>query len=207
MNALQIIGAQGVVAIVRSATPEEAATAVATLLDAGLRAVEVSLVTPGALDVVRDAAAHAPQDAVIGVGTVLTVAQAKASADAGARFIVSPAFDRGVVAEAAALGMLVLPGVATPTEAVDAAAAGAPAVKLFPASLWRPDVLREVRTALPWLQVVPTGGVSLTSAPEWIRAGALAVGVGSTLTRAENPGVTVRALLDAIAAARAAGTS
>jgi 2-dehydro-3-deoxyphosphogluconate aldolase/(4S)-4-hydroxy-2-oxoglutarate aldolase len=162
----------------------------------------VSLVTPQALEVVREAAASAPHGALIGVGTVLTVEQLIASDDAGARFVVSPSFNERVVREAAARGILALPGVATPTEAVDAIAAGAQAVKIFPASLWRPDVLREVRAALPWLEAVPTGGVTPANAPDWIRAGALAVGVGSALTRARHPGRAASELLSSIASAR-----
>jgi 2-dehydro-3-deoxyphosphogluconate aldolase/(4S)-4-hydroxy-2-oxoglutarate aldolase len=205
MSALERVRAQGVVAIVRSPTPEDAAAAVATLLDAGLRVVEVSLVTPQALDVVREAVASAPHDALIGVGTVLTIDDLLASEEAGARFVVSPSFDRRVVGEAAARGILAFPGIATPTEAVDAVAAGAPAVKIFPASLWRPEVLREVRAALPWLETVPTGGVTPANAPEWIRAGALAVGVGSALTKADDPAAAAAALLASIASAREAG--
>jgi 2-dehydro-3-deoxyphosphogluconate aldolase/(4S)-4-hydroxy-2-oxoglutarate aldolase len=203
LNALEAIRAQGVVAIVRSPSPEAAAAAVARLLGAGLRAVEVSLVTPDALEVVRDAAARAPHDVMIGVGTVLTVDQFHASVQAGAKFVVSPSFDRTVVHEAAAAGILALPGVATPTEAVNAVTAGASAVKLFPASLWRPDVLREVRAALPWLETVPTGGVTPSNAPDWIRAGALAVGVGSALTKAADPSAAAAELLSSIASARA----
>jgi 2-dehydro-3-deoxyphosphogluconate aldolase/(4S)-4-hydroxy-2-oxoglutarate aldolase len=202
MSALEIIRAQGVVAIVRSASPEDAAATVSTLVDAGLRAVEVSLVTPQALEVVRAAATDAPDGTLIGVGTVLTVEELVASIDAGARFVVSPTFNSAVVREAADRGILCLPGVATPTEAVDAVAAGAPAVKVFPASLWRPDVLREVRAALPWLETVPTGGVTPANAPDWIRAGALAVGVGSALTKAADPAAAASALLVSIASAR-----
>jgi 2-dehydro-3-deoxyphosphogluconate aldolase/(4S)-4-hydroxy-2-oxoglutarate aldolase len=202
VNALDVIRAQGVVAIVRSPTADEAAAAVATLLGAGLRAVEVSLVTPDALEVVRDAASRALPDVVIGVGTVLTIQQLDASIHAGAKFVVSPSFSPDMVREAAAGDIVALPGVATPTEAVDAVAAGAPAVKLFPASLWRPDVLREVRAALPWLKTVPTGGVTPASAPDWIRAGALAVGVGSALTKASDPSAAAEALLASIASAR-----
>jgi 2-dehydro-3-deoxyphosphogluconate aldolase/(4S)-4-hydroxy-2-oxoglutarate aldolase len=202
MSALEFIRAQGVVAIVRSASPEDAAATVSTLVDAGLRAVEVSLVTPQALEVVRAAATDAPDGTLIGVGTVLTVEDLVASIDAGARFVVSPTFNSAVVREAADRGILCLPGVATPTEAVDAVAAGAPAVKVFPASLWRPDVLREVRAALPWLETVPTGGVTPANAPDWIRAGALAVGVGSALTKAADPAAAASALLVSIASAR-----
>ncbi|NYF16552.1 2-dehydro-3-deoxyphosphogluconate aldolase/(4S)-4-hydroxy-2-oxoglutarate aldolase [Microbacterium sp. AK009] len=201
-NALDVIRGQGVVAIVRARTADDAASTVDALLEAGIRAVEVSLVTPNALDVVRAAAAAAPDDVAVGVGTVLSVNDVTAAVTAGARFIVAPAFDASVVQAAIAAGIDVLPGVATPTEAVTAVAAGATAVKVFPASLWSPAVLREVRTALPWLTTVPTGGVSLETAPEWIRAGAAAVGIGSALTGSANPGATAARLLDAIHDAR-----
>ncbi|KRC62587.1 hypothetical protein ASE14_01795 [Agromyces sp. Root81] len=201
-RALDVIREQGIVAIVRAGSPETAATSVATLIEAGLRAIEVSLVTPDALNVVRDAAAEAPSGVAIGVGTVLTSAEVAAAAEAGARFIVSPVFDPEVVRGAVEARLDVLPGVATPTEAVSAVRAGATAVKLFPASLWTPMALDEVRRALPWLETVPTGGVSPTTAPEWIRAGATAVGIGSALTRADDPAVAARSLLDAITRAR-----
>lgn len=199
---LDTIRSQGVVAIVRAPTTESAAQAVDTLVAAGLRAVEVSLVTPGALDVVRDAAARAPEGVAIGVGTVLRPAEVEASLNAGARFLVSPSFDARVVAAAVEASLEILPGVATPTEAVNAVDAGAWAVKLFPASLWSPGILREVRAALPWLETVPTGGITPESAPEWIRAGAIAVGIGSALTAAGDPANAARRLLASIGAAR-----
>jgi 2-dehydro-3-deoxyphosphogluconate aldolase / (4S)-4-hydroxy-2-oxoglutarate aldolase len=199
---LDVIRAQGIVAIVRAASADAAAGAVDTLVAAGLRAVEVSLVTPDALEVVRAAAAHAPDGVAIGVGTVLRPSEVEASLLAGARFLVSPSFDPRVVAAAVDAGLDILPGVATPTEAVNAINAGAQAVKLFPASLWSPGVLREVRAALPRLQTVPTGGITPESAPDWIRAGAVAVGMGSALTKAPDPAEAARRLIASIDAAR-----
>jgi 2-dehydro-3-deoxyphosphogluconate aldolase/(4S)-4-hydroxy-2-oxoglutarate aldolase len=202
MTALETIRGQGVVAIVRSKSADAAAAAVDVLVNAGLRAVEVSLVTPGALGVVRSAAATAPEGVAIGVGTVLRESDVEAAVEAGASFVVCPAFDRGVVRAALRAGIDVLPGVATPTEAIAATDAGASAVKLFPASLWTPTILGEVRAALPWLETVPTGGVTPTTAADWIRAGASAVGIGSALTRAPSPQLVVSELLEAIAEAR-----
>ncbi|WP_375385756.1 bifunctional 4-hydroxy-2-oxoglutarate aldolase/2-dehydro-3-deoxy-phosphogluconate aldolase [uncultured Microbacterium sp.] len=199
---LAAIREQGVVAIVRAPSAERAAADVRTLVSAGLRVVEVSLTTPGALDIVREAASSAPPDVHIGVGTVLTRDDVARSADAGARFVVSPAFRLEVVASARAAGLDTLPGVATPTEALQALDAGSTMVKLFPASLWAPSSLRDVLVALPTLEVVPTGGVSLESAREWITAGAVALGIGSSLTKATDPAATARGLLEAIAAAR-----
>lgn len=199
----EIIRQQRIIAIVRESTPERALEAVETLLGAGIRAVEVSLVTPGAIDVVQDTARRAPAGASVGVGTVMTVAEVHAAAAAGAGFIVSPVATEEVVRATVAAGMASAPGVATPTEAVNALGWGADFVKIFPASLWTPGVLRDLLTALPYLPAVPTGGVSLASAPEWIRAGAVAVGIGSTLTRADDPHQTATDLLAAVSDARA----
>jgi 2-dehydro-3-deoxyphosphogluconate aldolase/(4S)-4-hydroxy-2-oxoglutarate aldolase len=179
------IRAQRVIAIVRAATAEDAHAAATALLHAGLRAVEVSLVTPGALEVISDLAGTGHPGAHIGVGTVLRPRQVADAARAGAEFVVSPTFDAEVVSATTARDLLSVPGVATPTEAVRATFLGADLVKLFPASTWSPAVMGDVLAALPDLAFVPTGGVSLDDAPAWIGAGAVAVGLGGALTRGE----------------------
>jgi 2-dehydro-3-deoxyphosphogluconate aldolase/(4S)-4-hydroxy-2-oxoglutarate aldolase len=179
------IRAQRVIAIVRAATAEDAHAAATALLHAGLRAVEVSLVTPGALEVISDLAGTRHPAAHIGVGTVLRPRQVADAARAGAEFVVSPTFDAEVVSATTARDLLSVPGVATPTEAVRATFLGADLVKLFPASTWSPAVMGDVLAALPDLAFVPTGGVSLDDAPAWIGAGAVAVGLGGALTRGE----------------------
>ncbi|MCY7411678.1 MAG: bifunctional 4-hydroxy-2-oxoglutarate aldolase/2-dehydro-3-deoxy-phosphogluconate aldolase [Salinibacterium sp.] len=199
---LDAIRAQGVVGIVRASAPNEAARHVAILMGAGLRVIEVSLVTPGALDVIRASVARAPDGVYIGVGTVVTPNEVSLAAAAGATFVVSPVIREGVIKASLDAGLDTVPGVATPTEALQAIEWGATMIKLFPASLWSPAVLREVLTALPSLEVVPTGGVTLESAPEWIRAGAMALGIGSTLTRASDPEAVAQELLGAITSAR-----
>lgn len=200
---LSAIREQGVVAIVRASDAESGARDVATLVAAGLRVIEVSMVTPGALDVIRAAVASAPVGVYIGVGTAVTPDEVRLASAAGATFVVSPVLRESVLKASLDAGLATLPGVSTPTEALQALEWGTTLVKLFPASLWSPSILREVLTALPALQAVPTGGVSLGAAPEWIRAGAVALGIGGTLTRANDPAVVARALLDAVAAARA----
>lgn len=199
---MSAIREQGVVAIVRAADAESASRNVATLIAAGLRVVEVSLVTPGALDVIRAAVDAAPEGVQVGVGTAVTAEEVRLAAAAGAAFVVSPVTRESVIKASLDAGLETLPGVATPTEALQAIEWGTTLVKLFPASLWSPSILREVLTALPALQTVPTGGVTIDAAPEWIRAGAVALGIGGALTRAEDPGSVARALLDAIASAR-----
>ncbi len=199
---LEVIREQGIVAIVRSSTEAEADRVVQQLLLSGLRAIEVSLVTPGALAVIRRAVAAAPEGVMIGVGTALTVDDVRGAAEAGARFVVSPIVHRGVIETSLDAGLDMLPGAATPTEALQAIEWGSTLVKIFPASLWSPAILREVLTALPALQTVPTGGVGLDSAADWIRSGAVAVGIGSALSRAADPAQVARRLAAEIAAAR-----
>lgn len=202
----QAVAAQRVIAIVRRDSAESAVRTGRSLLEAGVRCVEVSLVTPDALEAIRVLAASRPPETHVGVGTALTEADVEAAAAAGATFVVSPVVDPDVIGLTRRLGLASFPGAATPTEAVLAARAGADAVKVFPASAWTPRVLRDVLAALPWLRTVPTGGISLDDAAGWIRAGAVAVGLGSTLTTSAGsvePGRITGLLADLAAAAPA----
>lgn len=193
------IAGQGVIGIVRARSAAEATRAATGLIDAGLAAVEVSLTTPGALDVI--AALH-DGGTEVGAGTVRTLDDAHDARAAGAGFLVSPNLDLEVVRFAVEHDLAVVPGTLTPTEMTTAIAAGAHAVKIFPAHLWSPAALRGMLEAMPDLRCVPTGGVSPASAPEWIAAGALAVGVGGALTRSEDPRAAVADLLAAVQDAR-----
>ncbi|MFJ8747282.1 bifunctional 4-hydroxy-2-oxoglutarate aldolase/2-dehydro-3-deoxy-phosphogluconate aldolase [Embleya sp. NPDC127516] len=154
-----------------------------------LRVVEISLTTPDALEAIHTIAREHP-DALIGAGTVLDAASARAAVSAGARFLVSPSLHRDVVKTAHRdvvetahrHGASAIPGVATPTEAIAAVTAGAHAVKLFPASQWTPGSFRDMRAALPQIPFVPIGGITPAHAPSWIAAGAIAVGIGASIT-------------------------
>ncbi len=190
---------QGVVGIVRSRTAADASATARTLVDAGLRAVEVSLTTPGALGVIEELTATGAE---VGAGTVRTPADARDAIAAGAAFLVSPQLDLDVVRLAVASDLAVVPGCLTPTEMQTAQAAGAPAVKIFPAQLWSPAALRGMLEAMPELRCVPTGGVGPEDAASWIAAGALAVGVGGSLTRSDDPAAAVASLLQAVRGAR-----
>lgn len=173
---------QKVLGIVRAGSPEEAVTLARRLLGAGLRCVEVAFTTPQAAQALREVVAGAPPGAVVGAGTVLSEVDAAAAVAAGARFLVAPDLDEGVVRAAHHLAVPVLPGAGTVTEMRRALKLGADAVKLFPAAHLGPGWLRDVRAALPTLPVVPTGGVTPATLPEWIGAGAIACGMGSWLT-------------------------
>jgi 2-dehydro-3-deoxyphosphogluconate aldolase/(4S)-4-hydroxy-2-oxoglutarate aldolase len=201
--------ASGVIAVVR--LPESAGLrgVAAALAAGGVAAVEITLTTPGALEAIADLASQGG-DCVIGAGTVLDEKDARNAIAAGARFVVSPTLDRGVVRYCRDQGVASLPGAFTPTELLEAWRAGAALVKLFPASALGPRYLREVLAPLPFLHVVPSGGVSLDNAGDWIRAGAAAVSVGGalvsgTLVRDQSWGeltARARALVDRVAAAR-----
>lgn len=203
--------ASGVIAVVRLPDATNLRGATAALAAAGVGAVEITLTTPGALEAIAGLASDPElKGCLIGAGTVLDVKAARDVIARGAGFVVSPAFDRFVVRYCRDHHVPCMPGAFTPTELLEAWRAGATAVKLFPASTVGPRYMQEVLAPLPFLRVVPSGGVSLENAGEWIRAGAAAVSVGSALVNAALvrdaawPELTRRArtLVDAVAAAR-----
>lgn len=170
-------------AIVRADDAATAELAMTAAVRGGVRIVEFTLTTPGALELVREFAARtvAPIDGLatllVGAGTVLRTDEVERAAAAGARFVVSPVFDEAIVRAAIASDLAVLPGVHTPTEMLAAWRAGAQLLKLFPAPALGPSWLRSVLAPLPWLEVVPTNGVELDNAAAWLDAGAIAIGL------------------------------
>jgi len=185
------------VAILRGLDPRDAAAVGRILFDAGWRMLEVPLNRPGALDAIRILAGMAPPDAIVGGGTMLSVAHVDAVADAGGRLFVAPNCNPAVIAHARAAGMLCAPGVATPTEAFTALDAGAHALKLFPAEAIGPAGLKAMASVLPaGTPLWPVGGVTPEQIPAWRAAGATGAGIGSQLFA---PGVA-----PAVLAARAA---
>lgn len=185
----------GLVAIVRGSDPGAALRSVVTLAEEGVRLIEVSLTTPEACDVIDKARHETGASALIGAGTVVTRDDALRARDAGAGWMVTPALDKGFE-QAVALGVPVLAGALTPTEAVAATRSGACAVKLFPASLGGPGYLRALRDPLPEVPFVPVGGVDAGLAQDYFAAGAVAVGVGSPLVGDAPSGGDLAALRD-----------
>ncbi|MET4781753.1 bifunctional 4-hydroxy-2-oxoglutarate aldolase/2-dehydro-3-deoxy-phosphogluconate aldolase [Glaciihabitans sp. UYNi722] len=187
------------VGIIRLGVPGGAEPAARALLAGGLTAVEVALTTPDAAAAISAVRSTAESDVVIGAGSVRTVDDVRAVSTAGADFIVTPTFNREVLAAAIAAGIPVLCGAFTPSELDAAQNAGATFVKLFPASQGGPGYLREVRAPMPDLRIIPTGGVNLDNLTEWFRSGAHAVAVGSALVSnadadaADWAAVTIRA--------------
>lgn len=184
---------QRLVAIIRADSAHRAVLAGNALLSAGVAALEVSLTTPDALRAIAELAAQRPAGTYVGAGTVLSTRQVVTAADAGAAFIVSPTTRVDVIRQAHDRGLASIPAASTPNEMVQARDAGADLVKVFPASAWTPRALRDVLVALPDLRLVPTGGIALADAAEWIRAGAAAVGLGGSLTAGSAQTVTEQA--------------
>jgi 2-dehydro-3-deoxyphosphogluconate aldolase/(4S)-4-hydroxy-2-oxoglutarate aldolase len=185
-RALDAILSQRVLGIVRSASAAAAASTARALIDGGLRAVELSTSTPGAIEAIAELVASRSDDSVaIGAGTILGGKAARAALQAGADLLVSPVVDLDVISAGREAGAAIIAGAATPTEAVTAVKAGADLVKLFPASAFSPAVVGDILQALPSLRLVPTGGVRIADVPQWLSAGAVAVGLGGALTAGE----------------------
>jgi 2-dehydro-3-deoxyphosphogluconate aldolase/(4S)-4-hydroxy-2-oxoglutarate aldolase len=156
-----------------------ARNALAAAVRGGFRVLEVTLSTPGAIEIIADLARDSRL--LVGAGTVLTGAHARAAIEAGARFLVSPVLDVEVVAEGTRLGAVMMPGCATPTELWKAHRSGAALQKLFPAPPRGPAWLREVLQPMPFLRVIPISGIEVDNAAEWLAAGAFAVGCVNAL--------------------------
>ena len=179
------IEALGVVAVIRLKDPARLRAVVDAMTEGGVRALEVTMTVPRAVELIRELAPALPDGFLLGAGTVTDAATARAVIDAGASFVVGPVFRPDVIAACHERDVPVMPGCFTPTEILAAHECGADIVKLFPATALGPQFIRDVRAPLPQVKLMPTGGVSLDNAGEWIRAGAVAVGIGSALLDAK----------------------
>jgi 2-dehydro-3-deoxyphosphogluconate aldolase/(4S)-4-hydroxy-2-oxoglutarate aldolase len=146
-----------------------------------VRALEVTMTVPGAVELIRELAPALPGGFLLGAGTVIDGDTARAVIDAGARFVVSPVFRPDMIRACHDRGVPAMPGCFSPTEILAAHESGADIVKVFPAAMLGPQFIRDVRAPLPQVKLMPTGGVTLDNAGDWIRAGAVAVGLGSAL--------------------------
>ncbi|GAA2999164.1 bifunctional 4-hydroxy-2-oxoglutarate aldolase/2-dehydro-3-deoxy-phosphogluconate aldolase [Microbacterium aurantiacum] len=183
----------GIVAVLRASTASAYLPVVRALATAGVTSIELTLTTPGTIDTLPALAAAAPE-AEIGIGTVLTRADAEAAADAGARFLVTPALRPAVVATAAERGVPILTGAFSPTEVHQAWELGSSAVKIFPASTVGTDYVTHLRGPFPDLVAVPSGGLALADIGGWIRAGSAAVSLGGPLLQDSLAGGDIGAL-------------
>lgn len=181
MSTLDVLRESGVVAVLRGAEAETVVDTAEALVAGGVTALEVTADTAGSTAMIRTLSEELGDDVLVGAGTVLDAATAQSAIAAGAEFVVSPSFHEDVVETCNRYGVLVAPGVMTPTEAVEAFEAGADVVKVFPAATLGPDHLAAMKGPLAQIPMLPTGGVSTENAGDYVEAGAIAVGAGSAL--------------------------
>src|SRR5437867_12361584 len=172
----------GLVPVIRAESPEVAGPAIEAIRAGGVPILEITMTVPGAIRLIEEMAGRYGRDTIVGAGTVLDPETARACILAGARFVVSPSLNPETIACCRRYGVAVLPGALTPTEVVAAWQAGADMVKVFPAgAVGGPSYIKALKAPLPQIDLVPTGGVSLKTAADFIKAGATALGVGADL--------------------------
>jgi len=176
----------GVVPVVRASSARDARTAADAVCEGGIPIVEITMTVPGAVEVIRELTKSVSGEVLVGAGTVLNVEAARRCLDAGAQFLVSPGLNLQVVQVAAAEGKLMMAGALTPTEVITAWEAGSDFVKVFPCGqVGGAKYIKALKGPLPQVPLVPTGGVSLATAAEFIEAGAIALGVGGECVQSE----------------------
>ena len=178
------IQATGVVAVIRLTDAAVGRDVAQALVDGGVTALEVTMTVPRAVALIEELSGVLPESCLIGAGTVVTGATAVEVIRAGARFVVGPVLRRDVITACRARDVAVMPGCFSPTEILEAWEAGADIVKVFPATSLGPGFFKDMRGPLPQVKLMPTGGVTRENAGDWIRAGAVAIGVGTALVDA-----------------------
>jgi 2-dehydro-3-deoxyphosphogluconate aldolase / (4S)-4-hydroxy-2-oxoglutarate aldolase len=210
LDILQKIVGPGLVAVIRASSAEQAARIADACVEGGIHALEVTYTVPNATTAIAELSKrYGPAQVAIGAGTVLDPETARVAILAGAQFVVSPASDAATARLCRRYQVPYLPGAATPGEVIRALEDGADIVKVFPGEVLGPAFVKAVRGPLPQAPLMPTGGVSTENAEQWIRAGCVALGVGSELTRVAGDDYSAiseraRQLLDAIRKARGA---
>jgi 2-dehydro-3-deoxyphosphogluconate aldolase/(4S)-4-hydroxy-2-oxoglutarate aldolase len=208
---LKKIAEVGVVPVVRASSAEEAMRVIEAIRAGGITVVEITMTVPRAVRVIEGVADAHGDEVIVGAGTVLDAETARACILAGAQFVVSPALDPDTIACCRRYGVVVMPGALTPTEIVRAWSAGADVVKVFPCgAMGGASYIKSLKAPLPQVELIPTGGVSLSTAASFIEAGAFALGVGADLVntkairegRADEVTEAARAYVEAVRKAR-----
>jgi 2-dehydro-3-deoxyphosphogluconate aldolase/(4S)-4-hydroxy-2-oxoglutarate aldolase len=178
---IQTLIETGVVAVIRVNNASELLDTTIALNKGGVKALEITMTSPGALEAISEASNKLGDEAIIGVGSVLDPETARMAILAGAKFVVGPVLNREVIKLCQRYSVPCIPGAFTPTEIITAWEAGADVVKVFPATKLGPSFFKDILGPLPQVRLTPTGGVNLETAGEFIKAGASFVGVGSAL--------------------------
>lgn len=171
----------GIIAVIRKLNPTKTLYAIEALVKGGISGLEITIDSEDAMLLIKKAKKEFGYDAVIGAGTVLDGASAHKAIGAGAEFIFAPVLNQEIIAVSNRYGKVVIPGVMTPTEMLQAYEWGADAVKIFPASVLGPKFIKDIKGPLEHIPIVPTGGINLDNVDNYIRAGAIGVGIGGSL--------------------------
>ena len=207
---LSDIEATGIVAVIRADNAAQAVDVCKSLAEGGVIAWEIAMTTPGALRAIESVAEQMGNAGIVGVGTVLDTETAVAAVHAGAQFVFAPTVNPAVIEAVHRYDKVMVPGGLTPTEIATAWAAGADLVKVFPANIFGPGYFKDLRGPLPQVRLTPTGGVDLSTAAKWIDAGAVSLGVGSSLVKKDliaakdwkGLSAVAKQFIDAVVAAR-----
>lgn len=182
---LQMIEDSGMVAVVRGETAKKARAIVESCIEGGIKAIELTFTVPFAHRVIEDLAMQYSDQILLGAGTVLDPETARIAILSGAQFVVAPHFNPDTTKLCNRYRVANMAGILTVREAVEAMEAGVDVLKLFPGDLFGPAFIKDIRGPLPYAKIMPTGGVSVSNAGDWIRAGAVAVGAGSSLMKGD----------------------
>ncbi len=180
-SAVQRLCDKGVIAVVRAKSSGQLLEVAEALLAGGVDCIEITMTTPNALQVIADCRRQMGERALIGVGSILCAEMADRAIAAGAQYVISPVTKAEIIGAARRADVPVIPGAFTPTEILHATDLGADMVKVFPGGQFGPAYLKDVLAPMPHLKLTPTGGVDLKTAADWIRAGAVTLGIGSAL--------------------------
>ncbi|RKU30248.1 2-dehydro-3-deoxyphosphogluconate aldolase [Candidatus Poribacteria bacterium] len=178
---MQRIESSGIVAIIRANSSNELIKTAEAIKNGGVDVIEITMTTPGALNVITEVSNQLGDEVLIGVGSVLDAETARVAMLAGAEFVVSPVTKKDVIDACNRYGKVVIPGAFTPTEILYAWETGADYVKVFPSSGVGPSYIKDIKAPLPQIPLIPTGGINIENAGDFIKAGSAALGVGSAL--------------------------
>lgn len=181
---LKKIKENGVVAVIRGGKPESILSIAEALSNGGVKTLEITVETPRALKIIEQISSRFGNEVIVGAGTVLDAETARAAILAGAQFIFSPTVDVETIRLTKRYGIISIPGALTPTEILKGYESGGDIIKVFPASAFGPQYIKDIHGPLPHIPLMPTGGMNINNVGEYIKAGAVAAGVGSTLVDA-----------------------
>lgn len=176
----------GIVAVIRGAKPEDIVPIAKALRDGGVKTLEITVETPKVMKLIEQVSYELGEEVIVGAGTVLDSETARIAILSGAKFIFSPTVNIDTIKVAKRYGIVSIPGALTPTEILTAYENGADLIKVFPANVFGPKYLKDIHGPLPQIPLMPTGGVDLNNVGEYVRNGAVAVGIGSSLVNTKN---------------------